>query len=98
MISITMVMPTRTTTIKLTISIKQNPTIPEMPNLSKREIKYVFDDDDDVCDDDDDDDKNDDKIDDDHNSDDNDVNIVDCNDKFNRIMIIFQTRPAYESS
>ena len=52
-----MVMPTMTTTIKLTISIKQNPTIPEMPNLSKREIKYVFDEDDDVCDDDDDDDK-----------------------------------------
>ena len=96
MICIAMAMPTMTTTIKLTISIKQNPTIPEMPNLSKREIKYVFDDD--VCDDDDEDDKNDDKIDDDHNSDDNDVNIVDCNDKFNRIMIIFQTRPAYESS
>lgn len=90
MISITMVMPTMTTTIKLTISIKQNPTIPEMPNLSKREIKYVFDDDDD--------DKDDDKIDDDHNSDDNDVNIVDCNDKFNRILIICQMRPAYESS
>ena len=86
-----MVMPTMTTTIELTISIKQNPTIPEMPNLSKREIKYVFDDD--VCDDDDDD-----KIDDDHNSDDNDVNIVDCNDKFNRIVIICQMKPAYESS
>lgn len=90
MISIAMVMPTMTTTIKLTISIKQNPTIPEMPNLSKREIKYVFDDDDD--------DKDDDKIDDDHNSDDNDVNIVDCNDKFNRIVIICQMRPPYESS
>lgn len=96
MISIAMVMPTMTTTIKLTISISQNPTIPEMPNLSKREIKYVFDDDD--CDDDDDDDRNDDKIEDDLNSDDNDVNIVDCNDKFNRIVIIFQIRPAYESS
>ena len=54
-----------------------------MPNLSKREIN------DDLCGDDDDDDDDDDNGDDDY-----DVNIVDSNDKFNRIVIIWQMKPA----